>query len=306
MKPIQLPISTLKSEVPNQILAYLQLMRPANIVTAWADILAGLAIAGTLFEDFTTLTWLILATTGLYGGGIVFNDVFDAKLDAVERPERPIPSARASFKAAIILGVFLLFLGILAATQVSFLSAILAVFVAVSALVYDAWSKHHPVIGPLNMGICRGGNLLLGMSAVASTVTEQWYLALIPIVYIAAVTTISRGEVAGGKQETGILALGLLAVVLGSLLVLDLTPDYRLLAMLPFWVFFAARILPPWTQAMKTPDPNNIRQAVKIGVLSLIVLNATMGAGFAGGIAGLLILALLPLSKGLAQLFTVT
>ena len=28
---------------------------------------------------------LCLATIGLYGGGVVFNDVFDAGLDAVER-----------------------------------------------------------------------------------------------------------------------------------------------------------------------------------------------------------------------------
>ena len=72
----------------------LRLTRPANIVTAIADILAGVAISGFLRDghDYTPVLWLVLSTVGLYGGGVVFNDVFDAKLDAVERPERPIPS----------------------------------------------------------------------------------------------------------------------------------------------------------------------------------------------------------------------
>ncbi|NEP43227.1 MAG: UbiA family prenyltransferase, partial [Okeania sp. SIO2H7] len=74
--------------------AYLQLMRPANIITAHADILVGYAASGA--TDPYRLGWLLLATTGLYGDGVVFNDVFDAELDAIERPERPIPSDRAS------------------------------------------------------------------------------------------------------------------------------------------------------------------------------------------------------------------
>ena len=70
-------------------------MRPANIVTAVADILAGIAMAGTLYFkqfDITAIILLILSTAFLYGGGVVMNDVFDADLDKVERPERPIPS----------------------------------------------------------------------------------------------------------------------------------------------------------------------------------------------------------------------
>lgn len=73
------------------------MMRPANIVTSVADILAGIAVSGFLMEvtlsfDFIyPMILLCIATIGLYGGGVVFNDVFDASLDKVERPERPIP-----------------------------------------------------------------------------------------------------------------------------------------------------------------------------------------------------------------------
>ena len=63
-----------------------------------------------------------------------FNDVFDASLDAVERPERPIPSGRASLTGAVCLGLALLLGGTAAAVQVSAVSGGLAIAIALSAL----------------------------------------------------------------------------------------------------------------------------------------------------------------------------
>ena len=299
--------TTVKSQ---SMWAYLQLMRPANIITAWADILLGYAAAGALTMDenlnFVVLGWLILATTGLYGGGVVFNDVCDADLDAVERPERPIPSGRASLSGAILLGTGLLGMGIVAAAMVSGSSAILATIVAITALLYDKYGKHQTFLGPLNMGACRGGNLLLGVSAVPAAVGDRWYLALIPIIYIAAITAISQGEVHGGRKITGIVAIALIGLVIGNIVGLGLLPEYTLLVTLPFLALFSALVLPPFVRAAITPSPKLIQTAVKAGVLSLIVLDATIAAGFANWIYGLLLLALLPVSRFLARLFSVT
>ena len=281
-------------------------MRPANIVTAWADIFAGFAAAGVGLSNLAPLAWLLVATTGLYGGGVVFNDVFDASLDTEERPERPIPSNRASLSGAITLGSMLLMVGVLAAAQVSFVSACLATGVAGLALLYDAWGKHQAAIGSLNMGLCRGGNLLLGVSAVPASLGDRPFLALIPIFYIAAITAISRGEVHGGKSGTGAIALLLLGVVLGGLLALNWLPNYSVLIAAPFWILLAVRVLPAFMRATLDPCAQSIRTAVKTGVLSLILLDATLAAGFAGAIDGLLVLSLLPFSILLARLFAVT
>lgn len=298
--------------------AYLQLMRPANIVTAWADIFVGYAASGlvlslddaiaqqTAFTSLAPLAWLLLSTTGLYGGGVVFNDVFDAQLDAQERPERPIPSGRASRQGAIWLGSMLLGVGVVAASQVSFWSAALATIIALAALLYDAFGKHHSVLGPLNMGLCRGTNLLLGVSAMPSMVTQRWFLLLIPLAYIAAITAISQGEVHGGKKSTGVLALLLVAAVMSGVVALGFLPDYQLLAALPFLVLLAGRILPAFVNAVRSPHPEQIRAAVKAGVLSLIVLDASIAAGFASWTYGLLVLSLLPISAMLARRFAVT
>ncbi|MEH2415669.1 UbiA-like protein EboC [Nostoc sp.] len=297
---------------------YLELMRPANIVTAWADILVGFAASGSgiifaklingqaSFGTLIPLAWLLLATTGLYAGGIVFNDVFDAELDAKERPNRAIPSGRVSRQNASLLGSILFAIGIIAAFQVSFVSGAIAIFITLSCLLYDSLAKHHAFFGPLNMGLCRGSNLLLGVSAVPAIIGERWYLALIPVLYIAAITAISQGEVNGGNKITGVLALLLIAIVLTAVLALGLLPEYTAIAALPFAALLAIRVLPNFIKAAREPVAQNIRNAVKIGVLSLIILDATVASGFAGLYYGLLVLILLPVSMKLAQLFAVT
>jgi len=284
-------------------------MRPANITTAWADILLGAAAAGLYVganPNFSTLGWLIIATTGLYGGGVVFNDVCDAELDAVERPERPIPSDKVSLENAAVLGTVLLLMGILAAGMVSTSSEIIAMAIAAIVLVYDKWGKHQTLIGPLNMGMCRGGNLLLGVSAVSGAISDRWYLALIPILYIGAITAISQGEVHGGNKTTGVVAIALIITVIGCILGLGVLPEYELSTTLSFTGLFTVLVLPPFIKAAVEPSPELIQGAVKAGILSLIVLDAAIAAGFAGWTYGLLILALLPLSRWLGKMFAIT
>ena len=299
------------------LIAHVRLMRPANIVTAIADVLAGFAISGAALEMFSpsesvssvllnSLLWLTLATIGLYGGGIVFNDVFDAELDRKERPERPIPSGEASVLSASILAGFLLITGIAAALQVSLFSAIIALTVAALAVLYDAWGKHQLLFGPVNMGLCRGGNLLLGVSAISGAVQDKWLLALIPVVYIAAITMISRGEVHGGNKKVLIGGALIYGSIIAVLILLAFLSEIEWWQVLPFVLLFAYFIFPPLFKAMKKKEPHLIGKAVKAGVISLIILNASLASAFAGWMYGLVVLLLLPVSLGIAKKFAVT
>ncbi|WP_439883281.1 UbiA-like protein EboC [Pontibacter sp. MBLB2868] len=301
----------------SKLVAYLQLMRPANIVTAIADIMLGYAASGALLSlslwdngfnsnSLYLLGWLVLSTIGLYGGGVVFNDVFDADLDRVERPERPIPSGRATETGAATLGSLLLAGGILAAWQVSGISAVIALTVALLALLYDWKGKHHPVFGPINMGACRGGNLLLGVSAIPAALSSLWFIAFIPIIYIAAITMVSRGEVHGGNTTALKGAALMYAIVFAGIISLALLPQFNLLYSLPFLLLFAFIIFPPLFRAMPAREPKMIIKAVKAGILALIVMNASIAAGFAGWQYGLIVLLLLPISVYIARNFAVT
>lgn len=305
------------SYIASKLIGYLRLMRPANIVTAIADILAGVAISGyfinvsfdTLTLDFTLpVVCLCLATIGLYGGGVVFNDVFDATLDSTERPERPIPSGVISKTQAIILGSYLLLVGILAAFSVGRLtgySGWLAIGVAASALVYNKWGKHHHFLGPFNMGLCRGLNLLLGISIVPDALQAYWWMGFIPILYIAAVTNISRGEVHGGSVKSlRLTAVGYAVVYITMGLLAFL--HHRIWTALPFILLFAIMINVPLFKAMKDPSGPNIGKAVKGGIIALIAMNAAWIAAFATLPFALIVLLFLPVSLVLGKLFAVT
>ena len=291
---------------------FLQLMRPANCVTAVADVLAGVAISGYLsdsnlftFAFFKPILLLCVATIGLYGGGVVFNDVFDAELDAVERPERPIPSGHIKKIEAKILGIFLLSLGCITALMVSFTAAYIAVLIVASSLVYDKWGKHQNFIGPINMGLCRGLNLLLGISILPAMVLPYRGLALVPIIYIAAITMISRGEVHGGKKTTLYFAAFLYSMVIGCILYFAWL-QATLLFTIAFIVAFGIMIFQPLVKAIKEPVGRNIGKAVKAGVLALILMNAAWAAAFGQLYLALFIVLLLPLSVKLGKYFAVT
>lgn len=294
-------------------MAYIRLTRPANIVTAIADILAGFAVSGAATALFSsemgispwTLLWLCLATIGLYGGGVAFNDVLDAELDRIERPERPIPSGQVSVTNAAIMASSLLLLGVLAAWQVSVSSGIIALTVAVLALLYDAWGKHQLIFGPINMGLCRSGNLLLGVSAVPVMVGEVWYLGLIPLIYIAAITMVSRGEVHGRNKKAlqGGLAMYAIIVVVIFLISLNSSDWWQVL---PFLALLCYLIFPPLVKALRTQQPEMIGKAVKMGVISLIILNASLASAYAGWEFGIIVSSLLPLSLWIAKKFAVT
>ena len=302
----------------DKVIGILQLLRPPNLFTSIADSWAGFAITGYVvvflcsctgfygIEHIDRLVWLSLASFFLYGGGIVLNDYFDRYLDAEERPERPIPSGKVSANEAAFLGFIQLAIGIFCAFQVSLISMVVAFGVAACAVVYDRFGKHHAVLGPINMGMCRMGNLMLGMTASTIAFEQYWYLGFIHLIFIAAVTTVSRGEVFGGNRKAIGLAMFLYAVVFSFVTYIIVMQTVIVIWSFVFVGAFAMLVVPALLKAYADPQPKLIGKAVKMGVLSLILLDASIGSAFAGWQYGVAIALLLPVSFLSAKLFAVT
>ncbi|MEM9328759.1 MAG: UbiA-like protein EboC [Bacteroidota bacterium] len=296
----------------DRLLGFLQLARPANILTAMADIAAGFAIASSvsgwsLGDPMPAqFYWLLLATVGLYGGGVVLNDFFDATLDATERPERPIPRGAVSRREAGFFGALLLGLGVIAAYQHNLTSAFIAIAIVLLVILYDAYAKHHVVFGPLVMGSCRGANLLLGVSAVTAALAPLWWIGFVPLIYIGGITLISQGEVHGGSARNLWIGLGLYGIAIGWLVSVRWVAPFDLLVAAPFLIVFLMIIIPPWRKAVKDLQAKQVGKAVKAGVLGLIPLNACFSAGFLGWPYGVAVLLLLPISLWIARKFAVS
>ena len=84
--------------------AWLQLLRLPNVFTAAADVTMGYVVAKGELQPALHFGLLVAASCLLYLSGMVLNDVFDAEVDAVEQPHRPIPSGRVSRRAAALVG----------------------------------------------------------------------------------------------------------------------------------------------------------------------------------------------------------
>lgn len=286
-------------------------MRPANIITAIADVLAGISISGFcnigIFDNTTvfSIALLCVSTAGLYGGGVVFNDVFDIELDKAERPERPIPSGTISVNEATALGSSLLLAGLSTAFVVNIIAGTLAILISTAALVYNKWGKHHSLLGPVNMGMCRGLNLLLGISIMPAVIENFWMVTLVPLIYISSITMISRGEVHGSKRSPLYFGTILYTLVIGSVVYFSGVNNTLFLTVL-FLLPFIWMIYKPLIKAIQYPSGTNIGRSVKAGVIGIILLDTAWAASSGAFAMALVIFILLPISFGLSRAFAVT
>jgi 4-hydroxybenzoate polyprenyltransferase len=286
-----------------KLTAYLQLIRLPNVITAAADSLAGwLLVTGSMAEPWRWAS-LALASMCLYASGTVLNDLFDIEVDRLERPERPLPSGRASTRVAAWLGGLGLVIGPgLALASGSAASGIVATVLAGVILSYDAGLKHTR-LGPGLMGACRGLNLLLGMThARALGGPIAWCAAAIYGLYVTGITFISRSETRTGERQgllAGLTMQNVAIVALASLALahrrfpnadpgLPLIPleGLLVLAVVAMAVNLAAM------GALRQPTPQTIQAAVKTGILTLIWLNvglvaAVRGVELAAAVGGL-------------------
>ena len=189
-----------------------ELVRAPAALSVPGDTLAGAASAGWPAGRRTAL--LPLASVSLYWAGMALNDWADRDLDAVERPERPIPSGRVSPRTALLLASGLTATGVgIAAAAAGPVGAVVATALAGAVWAYDLSAKSGPGSTAV-MASTRGLDVLLGASAGGVPALGR---ALAPAALLAAhtagVTALSRGEVHGTSAATARGAVGVTAAV---------------------------------------------------------------------------------------------
>ncbi|MHA3775283.1 UbiA family prenyltransferase [Verrucomicrobiota bacterium sgz303538] len=180
---------------PSRLHTWLQLFRAPNLFTVPGDPLAGFLLANSGFINHTVL-YAMLASICFYAAGLLQNDLADEEEDRRERPGRPLPSGAAS-RSSVRWMIWALNLGgvLLCAVTASQSAVIAGIGVIVAVTLYNRFTKHLPIIGALNMGLCRSLSVMLG--ALIGPI-GTWQLGLFPAViigvYIAVVTNLARHE----------------------------------------------------------------------------------------------------------------
>ena len=155
-----------------RFLAYLELSRPINGVIAFISVLLGAMF--TRQEGLNLLTdsgLLTVATSALLllSAGNAINDYCDYQIDQINKPQRPIPSARVQRSGALIFAIVLIGAGVTLGAVVNRYAAVIAVSVSICLIAYALWLKRTPIVGNLVVGVLTGLTFIAGGVAVQST-----------------------------------------------------------------------------------------------------------------------------------------
>ncbi|MBL6953142.1 MAG: UbiA family prenyltransferase [Alphaproteobacteria bacterium] len=269
----------------------LRLGRVSNLPTVWTNVLAGLTLAGA-GASAAQITTLMTSMTFFYLGGMYLNDAFDAKIDAVERPERPIPSGQISARSVFILGFGMLVLGIAglacAGKQLpngtGWAPAIAGLALAACITFYN-WNHKNNPLGPLVMGACRMlVYVAAGLVITTALPRELYFGAAVLLCYLIGLTFAAKQE--NLNQITNLwplIFLGVPFVYVASALEMDQTSMLIWLAFL-IWVLYALSFL-------VFPSRINVPRAVISLLAGICLLDALLIA--ASGATNLALFALL-------------
>jgi len=207
--------------------AVVEVTRPGNAVVGGVAALVGGYLGGTL--GFAAGVAAAATVLGM-GAGNAVNDYYDAEIDAVNNPERPIPSGRLSRRGAALLAA--IFFTVAVAVTVAFLPPFavgIGIFNLVLLIGYSSHLKRTPLFGNVAVAYLTGSAFLFGGAAVEGVEFTVVLSAL------AALTNLGReivkdvedveGDAAEGARtlpvvwgEKRALAIAFAAVLVGVVL----------------------------------------------------------------------------------------
>ncbi|WP_336922915.1 SCO3242 family prenyltransferase, partial [Aquipuribacter sp. SD81] len=181
-----------------------ELVRLPAAVTVPGDTLVGLAAGG---GPAAPRAWLLPASSlCLYWAGMALNDWGDRELDALERPERPVPSGRVRPEEALALAGGLTAAGVAVAGLAGGRRAVgVAGLLAAAVWTYDLAGKRGP-LAPVSMSLTRALDVLLGATASRGGTARGLVPALVVGVHTLGVTDLSRDEVHGSSGSAPVRA----------------------------------------------------------------------------------------------------
>jgi geranylgeranylglycerol-phosphate geranylgeranyltransferase len=143
-----------------RLAGFITITRPINsFVAGLAAIIAYLIDTGTVIPESLLLFFIVALITA---AGNVINDFFDAEIDAINRPDRPIPSGAVSRGAARGFAVMLFLAGILVSFFTNSLCIGIAFFNVLLLIAYAAKLKSTPLIGNIVVAYISASIFLFG------------------------------------------------------------------------------------------------------------------------------------------------
>ena len=270
----------------------LSLGRVSNLPTVWTNMLTGIVLAGGTLDD--ARAWLLLTSLTLfYVAGMYLNDAFDADIDAVERPERPIPAGRVSRRIVFAAGYTMLAVAIALMAAAGSVDARfddtgpwpgLAGLALAGIIVFYNWHHKKNPLSPVVMGTSRMlVYICAGLVFIVPLPRLLLVAAVVLLCYLIGLTYVAKQENLGRVRNMWPLALLAVPAIYGLMLIVNA------LWTAPFWIAFSGWVLVALFY-LRRRNPGDIPRAVVSLIAGISLLDGLLIAG--AGATGYALLAM--------------
>lgn len=170
---------------------FFELLRYKNCAMAGLAAVIGAAIAYSAAPG--ELLWMVpvfLTVFFITGAGNAINDYFDANIDAINRPSRPIPSGRVTKEFAFRVSIFLFAIGIVSSYFIGTtpIPLLIAVFNSMLLYFYAYSLKRKAFVGNLSVSYLTGSTFLFGGAAFGGKGIE----VILVLFFLSMLATLAR------------------------------------------------------------------------------------------------------------------
>jgi geranylgeranylglycerol-phosphate geranylgeranyltransferase len=151
---------------------YIRLMRPVNCLMMGFAVIVG---AGLVSPNASSVCWLSL-TYGFITGfaltaeSMAINDYYDREIDAINEPNRPIPSGLIGPKEALVFAFALTAIGFAAAYLTNLSSFVIAIIAWIVFVTYTTVGKRSGLPGNFLVSICVAVPFVYGSYTVVNAI----------------------------------------------------------------------------------------------------------------------------------------
>lgn len=185
----------------NRFLATIEIVRPHNMMAAATCVSAGYYIAGG--RDVAIIIYPVLLTALVVGFGNLINDYFDADIDRVNKPRRPIPSGRLSsvyVRTLYCLGTVVI--SVAAFVMINMVLALIIVAWELSLFLY-AWKlKRLLLLGHLLVGLVASSAFIFG-AVVVNNIDAVVFPCFFAFIFVMGRELVKGAEDVEGDRFVG-------------------------------------------------------------------------------------------------------
>lgn len=155
-----------------KLIGYVRLMRPVNCVMMGFAVVVGAVLADsnlatTLWQN---LTYGFITGFMLTAASMTINDCYDKEIDAVNEPNRPIPSGLIKPKEALAFAFVLTTIGFVVAYLTNLFCLLMAIVAWITFAMYTTVGKRSGLPGNLLVSTCVAVPFIYGSTAITNEI----------------------------------------------------------------------------------------------------------------------------------------